>query len=433
MRRSATAVLAALAVTAIPLAGAGTAVADGTGLPGTVSQVDGVPTVAWGDPDIETDAGDLDYEATLPASVTGDVKARVVFPSGQFGTWTPQQVARSMSSTCFVTGGPDLAVCRWSVAGPDDVNAGSVILDMPTVPAAAQISYDAETVGGGITADLDLHGTVELRSAADNSLLASNSSALYFRFRTYPGVYPALYGRDESGVLWKYNGTGDMAAPFGPRTKVGGGWDAYTAITPLGSLSAGGYGDLVARDTAGVLWYYQATYDDAKPFKPRVRVGSGWNTYTALAGGGLSHTMGLPALVARDADGKIWYYEPTGDITHPFAPRVEAGHGWNIYSPLVQYADGLVGRDSSGGLWAYDMRTGSGPTSPYGPRVQVGGGWQDFTALAGIKDANLDGADDLVARDSAGKLWLYRSSLDPHLPSQRSLVGGGWNTYDMLF
>lgn len=121
-------------------------------------------------------------------------------------------------------------------------------------------------------------------------------------------------------MLWKYNGTGDMAAPSAPRTKVGGGWDAYTAITPLGSLSAGGYGDLVARDTAGVLWYYQATYDDAKPFKPRVRVGSGWNTYTALAGGGLSHTMGLPALVARDADGKIWYYEPTGDITHPFAP-----------------------------------------------------------------------------------------------------------------
>ncbi|SEL36216.1 hypothetical protein SAMN05414137_1081, partial [Streptacidiphilus jiangxiensis] len=37
------------------------------------------------------------------------------------------------------------------------------------------------------------------------------------------------------------------------------------------------------RDASGVLWLYQGTGNPAAPFKSRVRVGGGWNTYNTLA------------------------------------------------------------------------------------------------------------------------------------------------------
>lgn len=429
--RAMTAALAVLAVAVLPLAGTATA-AGGNGLPGTVTQVGGPQTVHYGG-DGEYDAAQLDYDATLPATVTGDVTARLVFPGDQFGLWTAAQVAGMLSSSCIVDDG-DFQRCPWSVPGAGEADAGDVVLDLPDAPAATSIAYNAETsVFGGraLPRDLVLRGSVELRSGADGSLLATGPTQLAYDFVESPEAFPALYGRDASGVLWKYDGTGDLSRPFARRTKVGGGWNAYTAITALGDLTAQGRGDLVARDKDGALWYYQGTYDPARPFAERVKVGGGWNVYTALAAGGLSPTTGLPTLVGRDAAGKLWLYETLARGT--FTPRVEAGHGWNVYSPLVRFAAGLAGRDSSGVLWTYDIKDGTGPTTPYGPRQRVGGGWQIYTALAGIKDADLDLTGDLVARDASGRLWLYLSTAHPDRPAHRTLVGSGWNTYTLLF
>ncbi|SEN41251.1 hypothetical protein [Actinacidiphila rubida] len=52
----------------------------------------------------------------------------------------------------------------------------------------------------------------------------------------------------------------------------------------------------------GVLWYYQASWNTAEPFRPRVRIGAGWNIYTSVVGTGTQAAFPGQGdgLVARD-------------------------------------------------------------------------------------------------------------------------------------
>ncbi|QNP66011.1 FG-GAP repeat domain-containing protein [Streptomyces genisteinicus] len=92
-----------------------------------------------------------------------------------------------------------------------------------------------------------------------------------------------IVARDGSGVLWLYKGTGDYKAPFEPRTEIGGGWNLFNTLVGVGDLDFDGVNDLVARDTAGALWRYSGTGNAAAPFEPRVKIGSsGWNAYRVI-------------------------------------------------------------------------------------------------------------------------------------------------------
>ncbi|MFH9724165.1 hypothetical protein ACH4M4_14545 [Streptomyces sp. NPDC017254] len=103
--------------------------------------------------------------------------------------------------------------------------------------------------------------------------------------------------------------------------------------------------------------------------------------------------------------------------------------------------DGILARDKQGVLWKYN-HDNNAVDLVFKPRERVGGGWNTYTAIAGTDDLGRDGEADLVARDTAGRLWSYQGVRKPvphsgsgHLVpgSTRILVGGGWNTYDLLF
>ncbi|MFI9582001.1 FG-GAP repeat domain-containing protein [Streptomyces sp. NPDC052236] len=92
-----------------------------------------------------------------------------------------------------------------------------------------------------------------------------------------------LLARDASGAMWLYKGTGDAAAPFATRSSVGTGWNTYNYLMSTGDLNADGKTDLLARDTTGALWRYQGTGNSAAPFTARVKIGSsGWNIYRLM-------------------------------------------------------------------------------------------------------------------------------------------------------
>ncbi|MBN0048258.1 VCBS repeat-containing protein [Streptomyces actuosus] len=92
-----------------------------------------------------------------------------------------------------------------------------------------------------------------------------------------------IVAEDTSGVLWLYKGTGDYKAPFESRTRIGGGWWIYNEIVSVGDIDIDGITDLVARDKDGALWLYKGTGNAAAPFQSRVKIGSGgWNTYRLL-------------------------------------------------------------------------------------------------------------------------------------------------------
>ncbi|MFE4792529.1 FG-GAP repeat domain-containing protein, partial [Streptomyces sp. NPDC056756] len=172
-----------------------------------------------------------------------------------------------------------------------------------------------------------------------------------------------LVGRSADGGLWDYKGTGKVAEPFKPVDPVGEtlDWNQYTALTRLGPVTIQSTGPgAVARDKAGVLWFYPMAGDGAI-YEGRIRVGSGWNTYNTLVG--VSDLTGdkKADLLARDAAGGLWLYAGTGVATKPFAAKVQVGRGWGGYDQLAGgvdlTADGkadLVARDKTGRLFLYE-------------------------------------------------------------------------------
>jgi len=208
------------------------------------------------------------------------------------------------------------------------------------------------------------------------------------------GVGHDLVVRTATGRLSLYHGTGNPAAPFTGPALVGSGWQVYGALTKLSPVTAApastgapqSVGDLVGRDTSGVLWYYKRQFGTTAPFAPRTRVGAGWDIYTSLTGAGDLTGDGRADLLTRDRAGVLWLYRGTGSASVPFTPRTRVGGGWNAYS-----------------------------------------------ALSGSDDLTDDGRPDMVARDASGALWLYRGTANPTTPfAPRTRIGGGWNTYNQL-
>ncbi|MFB7346053.1 FG-GAP repeat domain-containing protein [Streptomyces hydrogenans] len=146
--------------------------------------------------------------------------------------------------------------------------------------------------------------------------------------------YADVLARDKTGVLWLYSGTGHSLAK---RTPVGGGWGAYDKLAAGSDLTGDGRPDLVATDRSGVLWLYKATGNGTKPFAPRTRIGGGWNIYNLLTAPGDLGGAKAGDLLARDTSGVLWLYLGKGDGT--FAPRTRVGGGWGVYSQIVNIGD----------------------------------------------------------------------------------------------
>ncbi len=247
-----------------------------------------------------------------------------------------------------------------------------------------------------------------------------------------------ILGRDSSGTLWQYQGSGSATAPFLTRYRVGPGWNTYDTVTSLTALRADGTGDMVARDRTGVLWYYKGSGKPSAPFLSRTRIGPGWNIYTVITGARDLTGDGRADLVARDTSGVLWLYKGTGNTAAPFATRTRIGPGWNMYNALADTGDltkdgraDLVARDTSGVLWLY-KGTGNA-TAPYAARTRIGPGWNVYDVLRGPSDLNRDGLPDLIARDKDGVLWFYRGTGTATAPfASRTRIGPGWNMYSMI-
>ncbi|MFD3332842.1 FG-GAP repeat domain-containing protein [Streptomyces sp. NPDC058700] len=245
----------------------------------------------------------------------------------------------------------------------------------------------------GIGSPAHASGTFKVVRQANPHDLSDNGSA-------------DIVARDASGGLWR-DDTFDWPVAgqikTSGRTKIGTGWGIYNQIEAAGNLAGGTAGDFVARDTAGVLWSYLGTGNDT--LAARTKIGTGWGVYNKIAAGSDLTGDGRPDLLATDTSGVLWLYKATGIWQAPYAARVKAGTGWNIYNQITAVgntagtsAGDLLTRDTSGVLWLH-LGKGDGTFSP---RVRVGGGWGVFSQLVGAGDLNNDGRADLIGYGSGG-------------------------------
>ncbi|GAA2921968.1 VCBS repeat-containing protein [Streptomyces mexicanus] len=179
-------------------------------------------------------------------------------------------------------------------------------------------------------------------------------------------------------------------------------------------------------DGTGELWGYPPNGNGG--LDSRIDSGSGWKSSRFIT------------QADQDADGSadgLWdvtdgqLYWTAWDGTPTLI-----GNGWNIYNRVLSAgnlggaaADDLLARDSSGVLYLY-LGYGTGKLTS---RYKVGSGWNIYTDITGKGDLTGDGKDDIVAKDSSGVLWLYKGTGDYKAPfTSRTKIGGGWNTYNSI-
>ncbi|NKQ27429.1 FG-GAP repeat domain-containing protein [Streptomyces galbus] len=88
-----------------------------------------------------------------------------------------------------------------------------------------------------------------------------------------------LLAQDTADNLYRYLGRGN--GTFSARVKLFAGWGgSYNAVVGPGDITGDGKADLVARDMAGTLYRQNGT--GTGTFGPRVKVGTGWQKYKGL-------------------------------------------------------------------------------------------------------------------------------------------------------
>ena len=133
----------------------------------------------------------------------------------------------------------------------------------------------------------------------------------------------------STGQLWLYPGTG--ASGWKPRVLVGTGWNAYSAVVGAGDLTGDGRPDLLARERAtGYLWLVPGTSSGG--LGTRVRIGTSWNSMTAILSPGDLNSDRVPDVLARDSTGRLWLYPRTA--TGGWRPRSLVSTGWNITNAI---------------------------------------------------------------------------------------------------
>ncbi|PYI64735.1 hypothetical protein CVV68_21155 [Arthrobacter livingstonensis] len=235
----------------------------------------------------------------------------------------------------------------------------------------------------------------------------------------------------STGALRLYPGNGRGAFTGG--TTIGSGWQGMSALDAVGDFNGDGRADVLAREkSTGYMWLYPGTGRGG--WLPRVKVGSGWNAFSAILGPGDFNGDQKVDVLARDAAGYLWLYPGSG--RGGWLPRVKVGSGWGAFNAVLGpgdingdgTADILARESATGALWLY-------PGSGHGgwlPRVKVGIGWNSMTALASPGDFNGDRTPDVLAQDTAGSLWLYaRSGNNAWYP--RTQVGWAWNSINAIF
>lgn len=139
-------------------------------------------------------------------------------------------------------------------------------------------------------------------------------------------------------------------------------------------------------------------------------------------------------LLARTRGGTLYRIpSPLGRSDLGKAPRVKLGTGWSKYNRIVATrdlsGDGLpdvLARDAAGVIWLYRGKSGGSLAG----RTKVTT-WKGYTAFAGRGDLSGDGRADVVARDGAGVLWLYRGNGKGGF-APRTKIGAGWGKYNVI-
>ncbi|MEH0108638.1 CAP domain-containing protein [Tersicoccus sp. MR15.9] len=215
------------------------------------------------------------------------------------------------------------------------------------------------------------------------------------------------------------SGPAPTAAPAGicPAGVAG-----HATTTPPAAASIRSTADVLAVDTAGVLWDYPATGGGSLASRRSLMTGFGG---------------------AQDAFAADWNQDGVVDVVTIWRSgllTLNRGLAGGGFGGAVQIGNGWAGMTATVGLWCsgdrfpaivahrpdgtmlyYRNATGTGASNG----IKIGAGWQGLKFSMADVDGN--GSADLAVRRGDGSMLLYRSDGRGHFLSEaRRTIGSGW-------
>ncbi|GLW35135.1 hypothetical protein Areg01_80710 [Actinoplanes regularis] len=249
-----------------------------------------------------------------------------------------------------------------------------------------------------------------------------------------------IFARETTGALRLYRGNGatGFGGGFGA---IGSGWNNFTyAVT--GDFDSDDNLDVIVRNTSGQLYLFRG--NGAGVWRNGTNpdlVGSGWNNYTHIVSGDFNHD-GNSDLIGRTSTGDLKLFRGTGNKTwqNGTSPdTIGSGLNYNLFYTADFNHDGnsdLIGRNDAGELWLYLGNGNSSWQNGTSP-VKIGSsGFNNFSVIFSPGDFSGDGFDDMIVRNSAGDLYLYRGNGAngwKNGSSPNRITTGNFNAFTSIF
>lgn len=184
-------------------------------------------------------------------------------------------------------------------------------------------------------------------------------------------------------------------------------------------------GDLLAVDAAGVLWNYgNNSSKTRKSVFP-----SGYATAKKVFAVDWNWD-GVADILTQWKSGSMTL--SYGSNAGTFAAAKATGSGWGSFDLSIgkyKKADkypSIIAKDTAGNLWHYSNLYGTGINA----RTLKGAGWKALQV--NLLDWDKDGNLDIIAKNSAGSLLLYRTDGLGNFKSEaRKVIGTGWGSFQI--
>ncbi|MEU9979977.1 trypsin-like serine protease [Streptomyces sp. NPDC050856] len=321
--------------------------------------------------------------ATSAKFLKGHMLCAGAAPTGSDAT--TETTCNGDSGGPLVVGGKLVGVVSWGDVDCSAQGKYGVYAKVGTYSAPIQSRVDDTNWNGDHTADL------LARRTSDSTLFGWTSKVTSLarteNLGNFAGFTLALQNDlDRDGladVLSRYNGDVywdhyNRATGEGENKLVAKGWGKHKQILVPGDVTGDELPDMVTVDSAGTMRVYPGKGNGT--FAAPVSVGTGWGSYTMVRGHGDFTNDGKADIFARATDGKTYLYKGTGVATKPWAAPVLVG-SFGSMNALVTTGDvnsdgiaDLLARDTAGKLWLYPGKGNGG----FNPRVAMATGFQAY-------------------------------------------------------
>jgi hypothetical protein len=367
------------------------------------------------------------YFATDPAGNVSDVVAQTYTVPAD----TTAPVVTANPTSRALASGATIALSA------DEVGATIYYTTNGSTPTATEsatnIKYSAPIAMGTSTLNLKYIGVDT----------AGNTSTVGNQTYTVPAAGPPsahdfngdgkadVLASDTAGNLYLYPGDGAGGLLERQVALAAPAWSTVNETITPGDFNKDGKPDLLAR-AGDVLWFYPG--DGAGSFGARVQVSTGWSTMSQVFSPGDFSGDGIPDIIARRSSGELRLYEGNG--TGGQRTPTTIGTGWNVMNAILSTgdfngdgkADVLARRTDTGALWLYP---GNG-TRGWLQWKQLSTGWDNRTSIAGPRDLNGDGSNDVIGR-IGDTLWLYPGTGSGAFSSVPPIsLGTGWQAIKII-